>query len=58
MFGGLSPTGSERRTMSDRADDRGQTCMLADGHDGPHEWTPDDEIVVEFSAADRGKRDA
>ena len=24
------------------------TCMLPAGHDGPHEWTPDDEIVVAF----------
>lgn len=26
----------------------GSTCMLWDGHDGPHEWTPDDEIGVTF----------
>lgn len=25
-------------------------CMLPDGHDGPHEWTPNDEIVVSFAA--------
>jgi hypothetical protein len=24
------------------------TCMLPAGHDGPHKWTPDDGIVVEF----------
>lgn len=26
------------------------TCLLADGHDGPHSWTPDEEIEVEFPA--------
>jgi hypothetical protein len=25
------------------------TCMLLDGHDGPHEFTPDDEITIEFA---------
>ena len=29
-------------------DGPGQTCMLDDGHAGPHEWTGDDGIVVEF----------
>jgi hypothetical protein len=29
-------------------DDCGQTCMLEHGHDGPHEWTRDDEIVLAF----------
>jgi len=29
-------------------DDCGTTCMLLDGHDGPHEWTRDDEIVIQF----------
>jgi len=29
--------------------DVGSTCMLPDGHDGPHEWTPDDEITVRFA---------
>jgi hypothetical protein len=27
-------------------DGMSQTCMLEDGHKGPHEWTPDDEVVV------------
>lgn len=27
-------------------DDGEHTCLLLDGHDGPHEPTPDDEIVV------------
>lgn len=25
------------------------TCMLVDGHDGDHEPTPDNEIVVTFT---------
>lgn len=25
------------------------TCMLEDGHDGPHEFTPDTDIGVKFS---------
>ncbi len=28
------------------------TCMLEDGHHGPHEWTPDEEIGVRFMPAD------
>ena len=28
------------------------TCMLPDGHDGPHEFTPDDQIVVRLAAPD------
>ena len=23
-------------------------CMLPDGHDGPHAWTPEDQIVITF----------
>jgi hypothetical protein len=26
------------------------TCFLEHGHSGPHEWTPDSQIVVTFSA--------
>lgn len=26
------------------------TCMLLNGHDGPHEWTRDDEVMVSFPA--------
>ena len=26
----------------------GLTCLLPDGHEGPHEFTPDDEITVRF----------
>lgn len=25
------------------------TCLLLDGHDGPHAFTPDSEITVRFS---------
>ena len=28
--------------------DEGGTCMLPAGHDGPHAWTPDDEIGITF----------
>jgi hypothetical protein len=28
------------------------TCMLEDGHDGPHEWTDDGDIGVRFIADD------
>lgn len=24
------------------------TCLLPDGHEGPHEWTPDSDIMVRF----------
>ena len=24
------------------------TCMLSDGHDEPHKWTRDDEVMVAF----------
>ena len=24
------------------------SCLLPDGHDGPHEWTPDKDIVITF----------
>ena len=27
----------------------GRTCLLPAGHDEPHEWTRDGEIMVEFS---------
>jgi hypothetical protein len=26
----------------------GHTCMLPDGHEGPHEPTPDDQIIISF----------
>lgn len=27
----------------------GSSCMLPDGHDGPHEFTWDDEIIITFA---------
>lgn len=30
-------------------DDVGTTCMLEDGHEGPHEWTRDDQISIRFA---------
>lgn len=30
------------------AESQGKTCMLSDGHKGPHEWTNDNEIMVTF----------
>lgn len=27
----------------------GGTCMLPDGHKGPHEFTPDQEITISFA---------
>ncbi|MBM4321578.1 MAG: hypothetical protein FJ125_16955 [Deltaproteobacteria bacterium] len=34
------------------------TCMLPAGHEGPHEWTPDEEIVIEVPLLDHeGKSD-
>lgn len=29
-------------------DDSGSTCLLLDGHEGPHAFTPDDEITLQF----------
>jgi hypothetical protein len=31
------------------------TCLLPAGHDGPHEWTPDGGIVVEFKGPEEGR---
>ena len=31
----------------------GQTCMLPAGHLGPHEWTRDDEILIDFTDDDQ-----
>jgi hypothetical protein len=28
------------------------TCMLLDGHEGDHEFTPDNEITIRFKAPD------
>lgn len=29
-------------------EDKNASCLLEHGHEGPHEWTPDKEIVVKF----------
>lgn len=29
------------------------TCMLPAGHEGPHEWTSDEEIVIEVPLLDQ-----
>lgn len=34
------------------------TCMRERGHDGPHEWTRDDQIGVSFAPADEDDDDA
>jgi len=31
------------------------TCMLAHGHDGPHEWTLDEDITVAFKEKETGR---
>ena len=36
----------------DTDDGCGQTCVLLLGHDGPHEWTRDDQIGVTFKERD------
>lgn len=35
----------------------GQTCMLENGHVGPHEFMPDSEILVTFVVDDQEPRD-
>ena len=30
------------------------TCLLEDGHEGPHEWTPDNEIMITFKGKGEG----
>lgn len=31
------------------ADGMSTTCMLDDGHEGEHQWTPDDQIRIAFA---------
>lgn len=31
------------------------TCMLEDGHAGPHEWTPDNDITITFAQSAAGE---
>jgi hypothetical protein len=33
------------------------TCLLANGHVGPHEWTPDSEIIVSFVPSPERERE-
>lgn len=39
-----------------RAFDEPGTCMLPDGHAGPHEFTPDDQITITFAPVARRPR--
>jgi hypothetical protein len=43
---------SEEYIDAQCSDDYGGTCMLPEGHRGPHEFTPDSEIVVVFCGDD------
>ncbi|KPL06996.1 hypothetical protein AMJ85_09890 [candidate division BRC1 bacterium SM23_51] len=45
-YGDLSP---EHLNYLAEIDQVGATCMLREGHWGPHVFTPNDEIVVCFS---------
>jgi hypothetical protein len=39
------------------SDEPSSTCMLLEGHDGPHAWTNGNEIVVRFKGEPtKGKR--
>ena len=29
-------------------DGHGTSCMLEEGHSGPHKWTRDDQIILRF----------
>lgn len=40
-------------TYSEDGDSRDGTCMLEDGHDGDHDFTPDDQIGVTFAPAEQ-----
>lgn len=33
------------------------TCMLEDGHEGPHEWTLDNEIMISFPSKEKEDAD-
>ncbi len=32
----------------------GATCLLPDGHEGPHEYTPDNKIMLTFEEESDG----
>ena len=50
-YGDLSPEYCEHQVNGANA-----TCLLPDGHDGSHVWTPDDDIVVTFTEAKGGAK--
>ncbi|KKM71856.1 hypothetical protein LCGC14_1426400 [marine sediment metagenome] len=35
--------------------EHGRTCLLLRGHEGEHEWTNDDEIIITFIGDDEEK---
>jgi hypothetical protein len=37
------------RIRQDDGEEYGATCLLDDGHEGPHEWTPDKDIRIAFA---------
>jgi len=39
-------------------DGDGSTCLLPDGHDGPHEFITDSDIVITFREEDDGLEQA
>ena len=43
--------GSMTETLHCWKDGGDPTCMLAEGHDGPHRFTPDNEIMVAMTTA-------
>ena len=45
----VTPSPASRPAIHCWEDGGHSTCLLADGHDGPHEFTPDSEIVVRFA---------
>ncbi len=36
-------------TVNDDLTETGSTCMLEDGHEGPHEFVLDSEITIKFN---------
>jgi hypothetical protein len=36
-------------------DDCGTTCMLLNGHSGPHKWTRDDQIGIKFADGENAR---
>lgn len=39
---------AEKRQLHCWADGNGSTCLLIKGHEGPHEFTPDENIQLTF----------